>query len=208
MNMVVKDSGYDINNLPESLPSGGSAGEVLKTDGNENHYWGDVPRTTTTDVSQIFGVLVDQYEELNTGISWVNAIRKAVEVAGEGGVIIFTPNKTYVIDSGIEMMKGQTIIGNNATLQRANKSQSTLSQNVSASSVLTVDSVPSDWAVGDNLFIHTGSTQADVIGYGNITNISGNTITINRSITATEGAYVTKRRCNVVWFFIPHSYTI
>ena len=189
----IEDSGFNINNLPHGseLPSGGYNGEVLKTDGNGNYYWEAVPTTTTTDVSQTFGVLVDQYENLNVGVSWVNAIRKAIEVAGEGGTIVFTPDKTYVIDSTISMLKGQTIIGNNATLKRANKSEAVLAAN-SSSAVITVDSVPSDWTVGDRLFIHTGVSEADNIGYRKIVSISGTSITLDSSITASSGAYVTK----------------
>lgn len=184
----IKDSGYSLRDLPNGLPTGGSNGEVLRTDGNGGYYWSSVPTTTITDVSQTFGVLVDQYENLNHGVSWAKAIQRAVDIAGEGGTIVFTPNKTYPIDQTINVKANQVFIGNNATIFRMNESKAIVAAEVIGDGVnntIQFDSVPEDWKSENAdwsgarvyLFSESEGRQGRYLGSFKFRSINGNVVT-------------------------------
>lgn len=184
----LKDSGYDVNNLPSSgLPSGGNDGDALFTDGNGHYYWDEIPEHVVTDASQLYGVLVDQYNSLNPGVSSNPAIARAIEVAGIGGTVIFSPNKTYYINEPIKPLKDQVFIGNGAIIKRMDESTTTVATAVPESSTndVVLSSVPSDWKVDDMLFFYDAAAGqlGTYIAYAWINAINGNTITVRSKST-------------------------
>lgn len=132
---------------------------------------------------------VDYYRFLVENDIWTKAIRKAIEKAGVGGSIIFSPNKTYKINGQIEMLENQTIYGNNATLFRCNESITELAEQVDyTSDTLILTSVPQDWEVGDTIHIFVGESANETSTYRKIKSISGNTVRLEQYIGKMVGS--------------------
>jgi len=86
------------------------------------------------------------------GLSDDQVIQKAIDEAGEGGSIIFEASREYLLRNGLIVKKFQTLIGNNATLKRADQTYSHLRLPApAADSSLLLDSVPPGWKRGDLL---------------------------------------------------------
>ena len=117
-------------------------------------------------------------------------IQAAVLAAGPGANILFEPNKQYTLTNQILVRGFQTLVGNNATLKRADQTFTFLSIPAQAASdSLIIDSIPSGWQIGDQLQIFTDSLHAHSNSYGDypvlpnkIKSIEGNKIRLTSSI--------------------------
>jgi hypothetical protein len=109
------------------------------------------------------------------GMTDDEVIQSAVSSASPGATIYFAPQKLYILQNGIAVKQFQTLVGNDATLKRANQSYTVLDTAAAATSdSLILDSIPRDWKVGDQLqiFLDTFSGNSNIFGdYPKLPNI-------------------------------------
>ena len=98
------------------------------------------------------GVNIDDYGAAGDAATWDHAaIQAAINAAGPGGLVEFSPGKTYVSCAHIRPLAGQTLRGNGAVLKRCDAVTALLTQNaVSGTQVLEV-SDPSVFEIGQSL---------------------------------------------------------
>lgn len=109
-------------------------------------------------------------------------IIKAIDSVGDGGVIVFSGGKTYLVAHTLYFKKNQTFTGYGATIKRADETISTLAASLSPiSQELTLDSIPSDWQVGDLVHLFSGQTISETTNSRKIKKIVENTITLEEA---------------------------
>ena len=114
-----------------------------------------------------------------------DAIQSCIDSAGVGGIVEFSPKKIYVSGDKLIIKEGQTLIGNNATLRRANQEVVLLADSANIySTFLKVDSIPTGWKVGDWLQVYKDSTRPkSTYKYSlQISSINGDTLHLLDSI--------------------------
>lgn len=112
-------------------------------------------------------VMVDSYGAVGDGTADdTAAIKAAITAAGVGGVIYFTPGKTYIASALLRMLAGQTWMGYGATLKRRNGITTTTTTAIAigdgggAGKVLTLAST-TGLAVGMEVTVTTGPNNTD-----------------------------------------------
>jgi len=116
-----------------------------------------------------------------------DAVKSAITKAGIGGMVVFTPGKTYIIDAVLTPLTGQTWLGDGAKLKRIDKVATTFAVSESSGSANPVIEVAdaSGFRVNQSISFYTvgwtGSTEAANQEQGAyiITDITGNLITTN-----------------------------
>lgn len=112
------------------------------------------------------------------------AIRAAITAAGVNGILIFPPNKTFLLTGSLTPLQGQTWNGNGATLKRAAEIKTTTATAIatgSASQNITVASA-TGFAVGMDVCVFDGATSSTGDNYNHrITAIAGNVLTIDKA---------------------------
>ncbi len=103
--------------------------------------------------------------------------------ATPGTVLMLYPNKTYLSDADNYLSPKMTVIGNNATIKRADTATVLLTANVTiGQTVMTVDDA-SSLRTGLTIILATGDAVNQNQSLGSITNISVNTITFSDAAT-------------------------
>ena len=139
------------------------------------------------------GVSIEQFEDLNINGCWDNAIAKAIEIVGKGGVVNFTPNKVYTIEDGIKPLNGQILKGNGATIKRSNETVVTTTESTTNGNVIKVSKIPSSWRVGNRILAYSGNSSSDIIvETAKIVSIGTNEITVDSRVTVPVGTTVSK----------------
>ena len=97
-------------------------------------------------------VNVDDFGALGDGSTWDhNAIQAAMDAAGVGGEVEFTPGKVYVQCKHLLPARGQTIRGNGATLKRCDAPAARLLEEAPAGAVVLVVDDPGIFELGQSL---------------------------------------------------------
>jgi len=134
------------------------------------------------------------FPEANDGA----AIQAAIDAAGPNGVVWLEEGVEYVISETIVPNYDISIVGNGATLKRADESFATLVASVSGGATsFTVDQVPAHWAPGTRLILVGGNGAHRANGLNEqgsntlrIVSIVGNTVTVNSGIgLPKDGSY-------------------
>jgi len=100
-----------------------------------------------------------------------------------GTVLMLYPNKTYLSDADNYLSPKMTVIGNNATIKRADTPTVTITANVTiGQTVMTVNDA-SSLRTGLTIILATGDAINQNQSLGSITNISVNTITFSDAAT-------------------------
>lgn len=136
------------------------------------------------------------------GVDDTSAIDAAITEAGIAGVIAFECGKTYLTRGGHELLSGQTIYGNKATLKKMPQATSALKTGTTYSAAArTVDvETPENFAVGmwvnvtsplsalvaESTYYTTASAYRQTLA-ARIVSIVGNTVTVDRKIDLTSG---------------------
>lgn len=126
------------------------------------------------------GVNVDWWGDRND-IS-VNA---AINYIGVNGTINFTNGAVYTLSNSINVLAGQILNGNGATLKRANDSVVVLTSSIlSSDSSFTVNAIPSSWYVPGGYYqFFSDSTNTNAsISVGKSESIAGNTVKLTSTI--------------------------
>jgi len=135
------------------------------------------------------GVEVDWFGAVGDGTTDdTDAIKLAVAAAGVGGVVVFSPGKTFLISDEIRFAE-QTWIGYGATIKRCDLISTTLAA-PAASGTTTITVVDASvFSVGDDVIIVDSTSPNGGEAYDEhsqinvtITNIAGNTITLDQGI--------------------------
>ncbi len=127
------------------------------------------------------------------GLTDDQVIQAALNAGGKGSTVYLGQNKTYLLTNTIFVDSLQTLIGKNSIIRRAPQTTTTLTATASQSSnMITVSSIPAGWKVGDFVQLYTDSTwsKSTVLGI-NISAISGNIITLNRTVNASGDGTIT-----------------
>lgn len=175
----------------ESLPSGnyifrflqtpyGVSVAVLRDAGNQSQFFVDE-----------FGAVGDGLTDDTT------AIQAAIDAAGAGETVVFSPNKTYLITNTISTLNGQKIQGQKSTIKRSDAAVTTLT----AAAVLDTTTIQvtdaSVFSTGDRIivldgsgtFLGTGfqeSSWQGLTGSPVIIGITANTITLEGPLKLPE----------------------
>lgn len=122
------------------------------------------------------GVAIDSY-----------SLDATVQAAGVGGTIVLSPSKTYKIMKSINLLAGQTLVGNGGTIKRIKQAHTvTTKAHAAGDKTFQVDSTEG-FHVGMQVAfsqagVDRGSFNASNYYYTrNITSIDGNNITVNAS---------------------------
>lgn len=111
------------------------------------------------------------------------AIQAAINVAGEEGSVLLPGEKKYKVSNVIKIKKGLTVQGYGATVVRANETTCTLTVATDPDDMqLTVDAVPANWKVGDNIHVYLGVTRKQTSSLATISGISGNVISLQAKV--------------------------
>jgi hypothetical protein len=106
-------------------------------------------------------------------------IQNAIDAAGIGGIIDFNKGN-YLIKNQLNLKDNQTIYGNSATLKRGNESKSTLLNDANSfSTSLSINAIPNDWKLGDEVHLYNGNGRLNTTTKRKITAINGNLITLD-----------------------------
>lgn len=136
-------------------------------------------------------IFVEQFRK--PGMTDWQVIDSATKAMQSNGAIELQAGRTYMIDNSVLMPNGGTLIGNAATIKRANQTATTLSVAAgSAATSITVVIVPVDWKVGSILQLYTDSTtNKSILGSRIIMGISGNVITLSAPVGTSGDATIT-----------------
>ena len=116
-----------------------------------------------------------------------DAIISAINAAGTNGVVVFSPNKTYLVSKNLPMYAGQTFIGYGATIKRA-------AQIITTTVASITNGVTNTFPVADSTGFRVGQSISVFNGsnYSNqnltISEISGNTIVTANAAALTGGS--------------------
>ena len=112
-------------------------------------------------------------------------LQELINLAGENATLVFEMNHEYELNNGLKPKKNQLLVGNGASIKRANQSTAILTTELSyESSTLEVELVPSDWKIGDEIHVYIGISVAETSYKKTISNITETSITLS---TAIEG---------------------
>ena len=160
------------------------------TDATNGGYW----LLTETFVSpEMFGAVGD-------GVTLdVAALLAMIAAAGVGGVMHLSPGKTYLIDRNITTLTGQRLVGNGGVLKRAAQVVTTTTSAITATVTTSVDvTSATGFAIGQTIAFATVGVARSAVVYGTslsqpitITNIVGNTLTLNQAPTITSATGAT-----------------
>lgn len=131
--------------------------------------------------------------KLSTEYDDTESLKRAITEAGPGGVIDLLPGALYEVSSEVIPLQNQKIFGNGATIKKRNQIVVTTTTAITADVTTSVTlSDASEFRVGMQVsFIKSGVSRisavypTDVSTIRTITNISGDTITLNAAPTIT-----------------------
>lgn len=129
------------------------------------------------------GVRVDDYDAAGDGTANDTVpINNAITAAGAGGIVVFTPGKTYLHYAGLQPLANQVFVGYGATLKRGNQITTTITADLTApTNQITVAST-TGLAVGMSIQVFSGTTY-DVTTQHRITDITGSVVTVGNNFT-------------------------
>lgn len=145
------------------------------------------------------------------GVDDTDAIDVAIDAAGEYGAIAFKPGKTYLTRGGHELLNGQKVFGNGATVKKMPQVTSVLNTGVTYSAAArTVDvATPSNFAVGMWVTVtsplsaltaestyYTDATAYKQTKPARIVSVVGNTVTTDRKMDIISGGSFTLSQAN------------